>query len=188
MNTHRTLLIFLLLLCSLPMAAGAAELDLKQLVGSADHMVVLRHARAPGTGDPPNFRLGDCSTQRNLSSEGRKQAARLGERLRAAGLASTTVYSSQWCRCLETALNLAAGPVVELPALNSFFEASDRERGQTEALRAWIASADLSRPVVLVTHQVNITALTGVVPAEGEILILRRDSGKLSVVERFPDH
>ena len=188
MNTHRTLLIFLLLLCSLPMAAGAAELDLKQLVGSADHMVVLRHARAPGTGDPPNFRLGDCSTQRNLSSEGRKQAARIGERLRAAGLASTTVYSSQWCRCLETARNLAAGPVVELPALNSFFEASDRERGQTEALRAWIASADLSRPVVLVTHQVNITALTGIVPAEGEILILRRDSGKLSVVARFPDN
>jgi phosphohistidine phosphatase SixA len=188
MNTHRTLLIFLLLLCSLPMAAGAAELDLKQLVGSADHMVVLRHARAPGTGDPPNFRLGDCSTQRNLSSEGRKQAARIGERLRAAGLASTTVYSSQWCRCLETARNLAAGPVVELPALNSFFEASDRERGQTEALRAWIASADLSRPVVLVTHQVNITALTGIVPAEGEILILRREPGKLSVVARFPDN
>ncbi len=188
MNTQRKLLIFLLLLCSLPMAAGAAEPDLKQLVGSADHMVVLRHARAPGTGDPPNFRLGDCSTQRNLSSEGREQAARIGARLRAAGLASTTVYSSQWCRCLETARNLAVGPVVELPALNSFFEASDRERGQTEALRAWIVSADLSRPVVLVTHQVNITALTGIVPAEGEILILRREPGRLSVVARFPDN
>lgn len=188
MNTHRKLLIFLLLLCSLPMAAGAAEPDLKQWVGSADHMVVLRHARAPGTGDPPNFRLGDCSTQRNLSSEGREQAARIGERLRAAGLASTTVYSSQWCRCLETARNLAAGPVVELPALNAFFEASDREHGQTEALRAWIASADLSRPVVLVTHQVNITALTGIFPAEGEMLILRRGRDNLSVVARFQDN
>jgi broad specificity phosphatase PhoE len=188
MNIHRKLLIFLLLLCSLPMAAGAAEPDLKQLVGSADHMVVLRHARAPGTGDPPNFRLGDCSTQRNLSNEGREQAVRIGERLRAAGLAITKVYSSQWCRCQETARNLAVGPVVELPALNSFFEASDLERGQTEALRAWIASADLNRPVVLVTHQVNITALTGIVPAEGEILILRRQPGKLSVVARFPDN
>jgi broad specificity phosphatase PhoE len=188
MNTQRKLLIFLLLLCSLPMAAGAAEPDLKQLVGIADHMVVLRHARAPGTGDPPNFRLGDCSTQRNLSSEGREQAARIGARLRAAGLAITTVYSSQWCRCLETARNLAAGPVVELPALNSFFEASDRERGQTEVLRAWIASANLSRPVVFVTHQVNITALTGIVPTEGEILILRREPGRLSVVARFPDN
>lgn len=181
-------LIWVLLLYSLPMAAAAAGPDFQDLAVKADHLVVLRHARAPGTGDPPNFRLGDCSTQRNLSSEGREQATRIGERLRAAGLASTTVYSSQWCRCLETARNLAAGPVVELPALNSFFEASDRERGQTEALRAWIASADLIRPVVLVTHQVNITALTGIVPAEGEILILRREPGKLSVVARFPDN
>jgi broad specificity phosphatase PhoE len=187
MNTHLQRLIVVLLLCSLPMAAGAAGPDLRELAVKADHLVVLRHAQAPGTGDPPNFRLGDCSTQRNLSPEGREQAARIGARLRAAGLASTAVHSSQWCRCLETARNLAVGPVVELPALNSFFEASDRERRQTEALRAWIASADLSRPVVLVTHQVNITALTGIVPAEGEILILRREPGKLSVVARFPD-
>jgi len=188
MLTCRKLLTFVLLLCSIAVVAGAAEPDLRQLVGKADHMVVLRHARAPGTGDPPNFRLGDCSTQRNLSDAGRQQAARIGRRLREAGLAETKVYSSQWCRCLETARNLAAGPVVELPALNSFFEASDRERGQTEALRAWIASANLSRPVVLVTHQVNITALTGIFPAEGEILILRREPGKLLVVARFPDN
>lgn len=179
-------MIWVLLLCCLPMAAGAAGPDLRELAVKADHLVVLRHARAPGTGDPSNFRLGDCSTQRNLSSEGRAQAARIGARLRAAGLASTTVYSSQWCRCLETAHNLAVGPVVELPALNSFFETFDRERRQTEALRAWIASADLSRPVVLVTHQVNITALTGIVPAEGEILILRREQGKPRVMGRFP--
>ncbi len=188
MRIHRALLTFALLLCSLPVAAWAAGSDLSQLVGQAEHVILLRHARAPGTGDPPNFRLGDCSTQRNLSKAGRDQASRIGARLRAAGLASTTVYSSQWCRCQETARNLGVGPVVELPALNSFFSFPGWESDQTRALRAWIASADLSRPVVLVTHQVNITALTGVVPAEGEILILRRDPGKLSVVERFPDH
>jgi broad specificity phosphatase PhoE len=105
-----------------------------------------------------------------------------------AGLADTTVYSSQWCRCLETARNLAVGPVVELPLLNSFFQSSERESEQTRALRAWIASADLTRPVVFVTHQVNITALTGIVPAEGEILILHREQGKLSVVARFSDN
>jgi broad specificity phosphatase PhoE len=97
------------------------------------------------------------------------------------------VYSSQWCRCLETARNLAVGPVVELPVLNSFFQSPELEQKHDRMLRAWIDSADLSRPVVLVTHQVNITALTGIVPAEGEILILRRDPGKLSVVDRFPD-
>ena len=188
MNTHRKLLIFLLLLCSLPVAAGAAESDLRQRVGKADHIIMLRHARAPGTGDPANFRLGDCSTQRNLSQEGRAQAVRIGVRLRAAGLAETAVYSSQWCRCLETARLLAVGPVVELPALNSFFQSPGEEEKYNRELRAWIAAADLSRPAVLVTHQVNITALTGIFPAEGEILILRRDSGKLSVVARLPDN
>jgi broad specificity phosphatase PhoE len=188
MNTHRKLLIFLLSLCSLPVAAWAAGSDLSQLVGKAEHVILLRHARAPGTGDPPNFRLGDCSTQRNLSKAGRDQAARIGARLRAAGLASTTVYSSQWCRCLDTARNLAVGPVVELPVLNSFFQSPELEQKHTRPLRSWIASADLSRPIVLVTHQVNITALTGIFPAEGETLILRRERDKLSVVARIPDN
>jgi broad specificity phosphatase PhoE len=181
----RAACILALLLFNLPAAAGD---DLSTLAGKADHVIILRHARAPGTGDPANFRLGDCSTQRNLSDQGRRQAARIGARLRAAGLAETAVYSSQWCRCLETARLLAVGPVVELPALNSFFQSPGEEEKYNRELRAWIAAADLSRPAVLVTHQVNITALTGIFPAEGEILILRRDSGKLSVVARFPDN
>lgn len=179
--------ISILLLCMMPLTAGAAEVGLGALVGKPDHIIILRHARAPGTGDPANFRLGDCSTQRNLSEAGRDQAARIGARLRAAGLAETTVYSSQWCRCLETARNLAVGPVVELPVLNSFFRTPELERKQDRALREWIASADLSSPVVLVTHQVNITALTGIFPAEGEVLILRREPGGLAVVGRFRD-
>ncbi len=182
------LLILVLLLCNLPMAAGAAESDLGKLVGKADHIILLRHARAPGIGDPPNFQLDDCSTQRNLSKAGREQAVRIGKRLRAAGLVDTRVYSSQWCRCLETARGLAVGLVVELPLLNSFFSTPDAERGQTETLRVWIASADLSRPVVLVTHQVNITALTGIVPAEGEMVFLRREPDSLVVVARLPDN
>ncbi len=182
----RILMVVVLLLCSLT-AAGAAEFDLRQLVVKADHVILLRHARAPGVGDPANFRLGDCSTQRNLSNAGREQAARIGKRLRAAGLATTNVYSSQWCRCLETARYLAVGSVVELPELNSFFQSPEMEKKHTRELRAWISSADLSRPVVLVTHQVNITALTGIFPAEGEILILRREMDSLSVVARFSD-
>jgi len=174
----------LLLLAVGPAAAGD---DLSALVVKPDHIIVLRHAREPGTGDPPDFRLGDCSTQRNLSAEGRRQATRIGARLRAAGLAETTVYSSQWCRCLETARLMAVGPVVELPALNSFFRSPGEEERYTRALRAWIAGADLRRPVVLVTHQVNITALTGIFPAEGEVLILHRRAGKLGVVARFRD-
>ncbi len=174
-----------LLLFSLPVEAGD---DLSALVGKADHFIMLRHARAPGIGDPANFTLGDCSTQRNLSKAGREQAARIGKRLRAAGLADTTVYSSQWCRCLETARELAVGPVVELPVLNSFFQTPEMEKRYDQALLEWIAAADLSRPVVLVTHQVNITALTGIFPAEGEMIVLRREAGGLSVVARFRDN
>ena len=80
-------------------------------------------ARAPpGVGDPANFRLGDCATQRNLSEEGRAQAGHLGERLRAHGIQQAEVYSSQWCRCLETAGLLELGPVAELllPSTPSF--------------------------------------------------------------------
>jgi phosphohistidine phosphatase SixA len=177
-------IIVLAFLLSLP---AAAEDALSQWVGKPDHVIIMRHAAAPGFGDPPNFRLGDCSTQRNLSADGRRQAARIGARLRAAGLAETTVYSSQWCRCLETARELAVGPVVELPALNSFFSFPGWKSDQTRALQAWIAAVELSRPLVLVTHQVNITALTGIFPAEGEVLILKRGRDNLSVVARFQE-
>ncbi len=177
----------LVILLCLPGAAGAADDALSRWVGKADHFIMLRHARAPGVGDPANFKLGDCSTQRNLSAEGRRQTARIGARLRSAGLRETTVYSSQWCRCLETARELDVGPVVELPVLNSFFQIPEMEKKYDQALRAWIAAADLSRPVVLVTHQVNITALTGIFPAEGEVLILHREPGRLSLVGRFTD-
>lgn len=143
-------------------------------------VLVLRHARAPGVGDPPGFVLGDCTTQRNLDARGRDQARRLGERLRAAGYAGARVYTSQWCRCRETARLLGLGPVEDLPLLNSFFAEPARRDPQ---IRAWREFVDrLPRdgsPVVFVTHQVNITALTGHFPASGEGLVLQlgRDGG-----------
>lgn len=89
------LILLLFMLIPAP-AAEAAELELHELLGKSGHMIVMRHARAPGVGDPPGFRLGDCATQRNLSPAGREQAARIGTRLRAAGLTRTKVYSSRW--------------------------------------------------------------------------------------------
>ncbi|NBN79965.1 histidine phosphatase family protein [Microvirga tunisiensis] len=135
---------------------------------------LLRHALAPGTGDPAGFRLGDCSTQRNLSAEGRAQAQAIGAALRGLGLDGARVYSSQWCRCLDTARLLALGPVEELPALNSFFADRDREGEQTRALEDWLAGQTAAGPLILVTHQVNITALTGIVPASGELVLATR--------------
>lgn len=131
-------------------------------------VILFRHAIAPGTGDPANFRLGDCTTQRNLSDEGRAQARAIGQALRDAGVQPARVLTSQWCRTRETAELLGFGPPEDLPALNSFF--ADRAEGpaQTEALRDFIATLPPGETVVMVTHQVNITALTGITPASGE--------------------
>ncbi len=153
---------------------AAEQGGLAAQIAKPGHIVMMRHALAPGTGDPSNFALGDCATQRNLSEAGRRQARRTGDFLREAGVREARVFSSEWCRCLETARLLDLGPVEPLPALNSFFE--DRASGpaQTGALREAIAQMDLSRPVVMVTHQVNITALTRVFPSSGEMVVVKR--------------
>jgi len=147
------------------------------------HIAIMRHALAPGTGDPANFTLGDCATQRNLSDAGRRQARRTGDFLRGVGVDSARVFTSQWCRCRDTAELLDLGPVEALPALNSFFRNRERGPEQTRALREKIAGMDLSQPVVMVTHQVNITRLTDVFPSSGEIVVLRRGAdGDLTVL------
>jgi broad specificity phosphatase PhoE len=111
------------------------------------------------------------ATQRNLSDEGRDQARAIGERFRANGIAAAAVHSSQWCRCLETARLLELGPVEERPALNSFFGNREKGPAQTAAVEQFLEKAAVGAPRVLVTHQVNITALTGVFPRSGEIVV-----------------
>ncbi|WP_244551873.1 histidine phosphatase family protein [Rhizobium sp. RU33A] len=147
--------------------------------------VLLRHAIAPGTGDPPGMRLGDCSTQRNLSDEGRTQAQRIGSLLREKGIDRAAVYSSEWCRCLDTARLMDLGPVSPQPLLNSFFGLPENGATQTEALRAWLSSSPGDLPLVLVTHQVNITGLTSIVPRSGELVFTTMNaSGAISVIGR----
>lgn len=166
--------------------SGQAQADddaLWNALRSPGHVALMRHALAPGTGDPAAFTLGDCSTQRNLSADGRRQAADIGARFRANGIATARVLSSQWCRCLETARALRLGTAGEFPLLNSFFREMDRQAQQTEELRQWLADQPPDGTLVLVTHQVNITALTGIFPASGEIVVLRRlASGAIDVI------
>jgi len=150
---------------------------------SGGHFALLRHAIAPGTGDPPEFQLRQCSTQRNLSDAGRDQARHIGDRFRRNGIDRAQVFSSQWCRCLETARLLRLGPVEELAALNSFFQHYARRAPQTQAALEWLGAQDLAQPLVLVTHQVNISALTGTYAGSGELVIVRRSStGTLKVI------
>jgi len=153
------------------------------------HIILMRHALAPGTGDPGNFSLRDCSTQRNLSQQGRNQAVTIGNRLRSMGVAAAQVFSSQWCRCLETAELLDLGKVEELALLNSFFNTMGKREPQTNALQNWLSERsmrDIQLATVLVTHQVNITALTGIFPASGEMLMAKvLEGGGLEVVKRI---
>ena len=149
-------------------------------------VAILRHAVAPGTGDPANFALDDCTTQRNLDARGREQARKIGAAIRAAGATVDRVLTSQWCRCRDTARFLDLGPVEDLPALNSFFRNRDRAGPQTVELRQLLLGLPPAETVVLVTHQVNITALTGRIPSSGEVFLLEigRD-GTISVVDEI---
>ena len=159
-------------------AAHAQAPDAATIFARPGHVLLLRHANAPGTGDPPAMTLADCSTQRNLDDRGRAQARELGELLRAAKLTGARIYTSQWCRCRETARLLALGPVEELAALNSFFGQPEAKEARVRALREFLDALPRDgRPVVLVTHQMTITALTGSFPASGEGLVLKLRAG-----------
>lgn len=169
------------LACSLATLAGprwarATDRGWQALVPPG-RVAIMRHALAPGTGDPSNFRLGDCSTQRNLSDRGRRQAEGTGDAVRAAGVRIDRVLTSEWCRCLETADLLDLAEPEPFPALNSFF--ADRSTGdaQTAALQDFLAGLAPEDRVLMVTHQVNITALTGRWVDSGEVFILEIGSG-----------
>jgi phosphohistidine phosphatase SixA len=147
-------------------------------------VVMIRHATAPGIGDPPGMRIGDCSTQRNLSEEGREEARRIGAAFRRERVPVADVRSSAWCRCRDTAM-LAFGRYEVWPAIGSFFGDRSVESARTAAVRALRAAPGTN--IVLVTHQVNVTAATGVYPASGEMVVLEPSgSGALTVLGRIP--
>lgn len=170
--------VILAVLCvTLPGTTAMANEKVWSAMRSGGVYVLMRHERAPGTGDPARFRLGDCASQRNLDRAGRAAARRTGERLRAAGIRTSLVLTSQWCRCRETARLLDLGPVTAAPYLNSFFRDRSTQGRQTARLRTRVSTRLSGGIAILVTHQVNITALTGIVPAEGELIVLRPAPG-----------
>jgi phosphohistidine phosphatase SixA len=153
----KVLLATLLMIFGCSTALADVLVELRQ----PGRVLLLRHANAPGFGDPPKFALADCASQRNLDAAGRAQARRLGERLRALGVNKARVYSSQWCRARETAELLGLGAVEPLPALNSFFEQPQARQKIIGGLRAFLAAQPVDGgALILVTHQVVINALT----------------------------
>lgn len=177
---RRALVGTVLMAAALPRAARADALEALRRGGCA---LLLRHAATdPGVGDPADFRLGDCATQRNLSAEGREQARRIGAWFAVRALRPARVRSSPWCRCLDTA-RLAFGRADAFEPLASFFGEAQRRESQTAALRETLAALPARGFEVWVTHQVNITALTGEGIAMGGAVVLRgaRDGAAVRV-------
>lgn len=166
-------LTLLALACAQPARADEA---LWKALQSGGHAILIRHATTmPGIGDPPGYRLEDCASQRNLSAAGRAEAKRIGEVFRERKVPVGEVRSSLWCRCIDTA-KLAFGKVQAWAPLNSFFDTPTMSGPATAALRQHLAAVKPGPDnLVLVTHQVNITALTGQSPAMGEMVVLKLD-------------
>lgn len=167
-------------------AADPAPEALWSRLGEGGLVVLLRHAAAPGTFDPPGFRLDACATQRNLSGAGREQARRLGDTLRRRGVEVTSVRSSRWCRARETA-ELAFGRHEPWPDLDSTAGADRAEVDRrTARLRAAIAGWRGPGALVLVTHQFVISAVAGRAAADAEMIVVAPGPGGFTVLGAIP--
>jgi phosphohistidine phosphatase SixA len=146
-------------------------------------IALFRHANARGVGDPPGMRLDDCSTERNLDEEGRLQARRIGDAFRSRGIQVSAALTSQWCRAVDTAEIAFPGLARVEPVFNSFFD--DPGRPQTQAAKRLLEGWRGPGALFVSTHQVNITALTGLVPISGEGVVLRTGDDGLVVFGRI---
>ena len=170
-------------------AAREWQTDISALRTGRGYAILLRHALAPGTGDPAGFRLGDCSTQRNLSLEGRRQAIAIGAQWRRERVPVDRVLTSRWCRARDTARLLAVGTVTAYPDFDSSFTVSSTVAQRRTAKVRGIITRHRDQPgvLVLVGHQVNITALTGMVPSSGAAVVVKATStGTLRVIGVLP--
>ena len=182
------LLLLLLVLTGKPLhAAEPPESALWQQLRGGGVTVLMRHATTnPGIGDPPGFRLDECATQRNLSAKGQQDARAIGAAFQRNKINPGAVWSSRWCRCLDTA-RLAFGRAQPEPSLDSMFnDDGEQSAAKLRDLRARLAARRETTPLVLVTHDVNIRALTGQSLAQGEMVLLTQRDGKLEVIGRLP--
>ena len=178
-----------LVLLTFPAAARASE-PLWTLLKGGGQAVLVRHAiTTPGVGDPPDMRLDDCASQRNLTDAGRAHARRVGEAFRARGIVVDRLLTSPWCRCIETA-RLAWG-TARLSAevwtpLGNLYGRAERQAEQVREMRALVGERHAGGNLVLVSHGSTISALTGVSPDPAELVIVTpQGGGRFSVAGRL---
>ena len=166
--------------------AAQASDELWDLLRQGGRVVMIRHSQTEqGVGDPAGFRLEDCSTQRNLSDEGRAHARRISEAFRLYRIPVDEVLASPWCRCVETA-SLAFGSAAILPALSNLFGRSENRQKQVEELTALVSRPRPGGNLVLVTHGSTILALTRIPVSMGEVMVITpQGDGKFAVAGRF---
>ena len=155
---------------------------------SGGHVALMRHAEAPGTADPPGFKVDDCATQRNLNDKGRADAASAGARLRRENVRFEKIVSSPWCRCRETASLMNLGSVETVETLGNPVVLRDRRQALVDGTRALVEAWRGEGTLLVVTHGATIQALTGMHPASGEIFVVkpRSGAGSLPVLGRLP--
>lgn len=169
----------------------ASASELSESLKKSDAVLLMRHALAPGIGDPAGYKLQDCKSQRNLDATGRAQAQKTGQWLKAQGVGNALVFTSAWCRCKETAENLAFGTPVLEPSLNSFFDDMRQGPQSNVNLQKFIVGQLKSKgdkALILVTHHVNIAEFTGENVGSGDMVLAKVNSaGKLVSFKIYPN-
>jgi len=173
-----TYIIFMIPLVATEVTARSEIDKVKKNISA--NVIFLRHALAPGVGDPRAFIKEDCSTQRNLNNEGRLQARLIGDYLRQSNIRFSEILTSEWCRCIDTAKELDLGKWETFSGLNSFFQGHEKKHLVIEKLRKKLESLKPSDLILLVTHQVVITEITGEVPRSGEMVLFNSLTEKKS--------
>ena len=155
-----------------------------EILKKGGNLIFIRHAYAPGGGDPDNFDINDCSTQRNLSDSGREQSKKIGNFFIKNNIPISLVISSKWCRCKETA-RIAFKDFKTKNFLNSFYSEkfSKNKKLQMKNLKRYIDNWDESENLVLVTHYVVISEALGYAPSSGEIVIANKSLKKIGNIK-----
>ena len=177
-----------IILVSFIFLTSSVKADLNQnLIKTLDQggkLIFIRHAYAPGSGDPNNFNLNDCSTQRNLSNSGRDQSKSIGNFFSKYNINIKNVYSSEWCRCKETA-SIAFNKFETKKFLNSFYSlkfAKNRKK-QVKEFKRFIKNWDKKENLIFVTHYVFISEILNYTPKSGEIIFADKDLNILDTLE-----
>ena len=181
MKYLKIILIFFLFLLN---KTSFANENIVEILKKEDNIIFIRHATAPGNGDPPNFNILDCSTQRNLSKNGELQSVKIGKFFKKNDIKITKVLSSEWCRCKDTA-KIAFGNYETKNFLNSFYDERFSENKDKQILdfQKFIQNWDQSGNLVLVTHYVVISEILDLATSSGEIVITDFNLRSLSSLE-----